>query len=184
MLSPDVRRLPAHVGLDGVQRLDAPQRLRGEASVVAAVLDVQIPPRPARMRPACCLCDPAAVVEVAPAAIGVGLQSPSEPREMAAWMFALSIGRVAVPGRGRRMVSGGPVITHVDPQPPGARLARAGRQHLHRRVVGMHLLSGQHVAPQCRHQRVEQVVDLPDPADHRGAVDLHARAPVDAALPV
>jgi hypothetical protein len=36
---PNVRRLPAYVRLDGVQRLDAPQRLRGEAAVVAAVLD-------------------------------------------------------------------------------------------------------------------------------------------------
>jgi hypothetical protein len=48
----------------------------------------------------------------------------------------------------------------------------------------MHLLRGQHIAPECADQRVQQVMHLCHPAGHRGAIQLHPVAPVDAALPV
>src|SRR5262245_31993353 len=98
MLSSNVRRLPADFGFDRVQRLDTPQRLRSKAAVVASVLDVEVPPWSARVRPAGSFGDPAAVVDAAPAAIGVRLQDAAEAREVAARMFALAIGRVAIPG--------------------------------------------------------------------------------------
>ena len=51
-------------------------------------------------------------------------------------------------------------------------------------VVGMHLLRGQHVAPERCYQWVEQVLDLLDPPSNRGAGNLHALARVDSPFAV
>ena len=73
-----VRRLAPDLGLDRVQRGDAPQGLRGHRARRAPGAQVQIPPRSPRVGPASRFDDAPAVVELAPAAIGVGLQDAAE----------------------------------------------------------------------------------------------------------
>jgi hypothetical protein len=123
--APDVGRLAPDVGLDRVQRGDAPQRL-GCHRVPHAGAQVQVPPGPAGMRPAGGLGDLAGGVQLAPAAVGVGLQDAAEAAQVACGCSPLRSGRVLEPGRRRLGGAGGPVVAHVDPQPAGLGLARPG----------------------------------------------------------
>lgn len=99
-------------------------------------------------------------------------------------MFALAVGRVTQPRRRRVRARRCAIVTHIDPEPSGLGAATPGREHHHRRVVGVELRACQHVAPERYNQRVEQLLALADPASQRGAFDRDALAGIDAALAV
>lgn len=96
LLPSEVGWLAADLGLDGVQRLDAPHGLCCQALLATAlhslVLLVQVPPRPACVSPAGRLGDPAAAVHAAPAGVGVGLQDAAELAQVFVGMLPLRSG--------------------------------------------------------------------------------------------
>ena len=100
-------------------------------------------------------------------------------------MLALAVGRVLEPHRRRLLAAAGPVVAHVDPQPPRLGPPAPGIEHRHRRVVGVHLgrrpaRSGRARPPAGR----ASSSPWPTQPAMRRAIDVHAVARVDAALPV
>lgn len=136
------------------------------------------------MRPAGHLLDLSRGVQLGPAAVGVGLQRALEAAQVRLRMYAAPVGRVGEPGGPGRGIAGRPVVAHVHPQPSGAGLAGARRQHLHRRVAAVDLVGCQRVASDGLDQRVDEFVALGHPARQRRAVQFHARASEDAAQAV
>lgn len=91
-------RLAPDVGLDRVQRRNPLQSLFGHGAVSTPEAQVQFPPRPPRVGPACGFGDAPAVVELAPATVGVGLQNAAVENTMmsGALLCATSASRAAV----------------------------------------------------------------------------------------
>ncbi len=83
------------------------------------------------------------VVQLAVAAIGVGLQDAGPGGEMLPWMPARAVARVEEHGGRRRATAERLIVTHIGPTSPGHGLALG--QHRHRRVVAMQPLGSQDV---------------------------------------
>ena len=99
-------------------------------------------------------------------------------------MLAASIRRVGKPD-GRRIVAARwPIIPDVCPETTGLCLTFAGSQDRHRGIVGVNLGTGQDMAVQPCHQRPQQRTALADPAGQRRALQFHALAGIDVALPI
>lgn len=99
-------------------------------------------------------------------------------------MFALAVGRVAVPHRRRCPAAGGPVIANVDPDPPGLRAPASRIEHRDRRVVTVHLRRLKHVAAECFDQRSHQRRAAGHPLGQQRPIQFDAGAAEDRLLPV
>ena len=80
-------------------------------------------------------------IELAVAAIGVGLQDAAPGGQMALGMLARAVARVEEHRRRRRPPAERPVVAHIGPTSPGVGLALG--QHRHGGVVAMQALGGQ-----------------------------------------
>ena len=91
------------------------------------------------------------------ARVRIDLQLALEARQMLLRIFAMPTRRVPIPHR--RRIGGTPSrsVANVSPQMTAFGLARAGRQHLDRRVIGVDIRGRQHVFRQGRHQGTEQL---------------------------
>ena len=97
------------------------------------------------MRPASDFINGAIAVQMMEPCIGVGLKGALEVLQMLPRMFAFAIFRIREPDRGRGLLTRGPIVTHIGPEPAGLGLAIAGRKHRHRCIVGVELRSCQHM---------------------------------------
>ena len=162
----DVGRQAARLVLDRVEGGDPQKRLVGKRCAVPLVDVEELAPD---MRPAGDLADRAGPVELAEAGIAVGLQDAAEAAKMALRMDALAVGAVAVEHRRRRFARPRPVVAHISPQAPGRGLAGARRQHRHRRVIAVDLVTGQHMGGDRFDQRLQLEGGAADPAGERRA---------------
>jgi hypothetical protein len=78
-------------------------------------------------------------------------------------MLAAAIGAVEVDRRRRRGTAERAVVTDIDPQSSGPGAAKPWLQHRDRRVVGVNLLGGEHVAADPLDDRLQQPDRLADP---------------------
>ena len=103
---------------------------------------------------------------------------------MFAAALALAVGRVAIE-HGRRCRPGmRALVTQIDPQPAGLGLAVAGRQHGHRRVVGMDHGARHHVLANAISERAQQPRRLAHPVGQCAAIEIEAVARVDLGLAI
>ncbi len=136
------------------------------------------------MRPAGHLEDSAVSVERVESAIGIGLQDTLEQFQMRLRMFAAPVRRVGKPDGRRCFIAGGAIVPDIGPQATGLRLPFTGCQDRHRRVVGMYLVTGEHMVPKRRDQRTKQRVALTHPAGQCRAFQFNALAGIHAALAI
>ena len=122
-------------------------------------------------------------VQMMKSGIGIGLQGAGEVLQMLARMFTLAIFRVGEPDSGRGLFARRPVVAHISPETSGLGLAVAGREHRHRRIVGMQLAAGEHMLLNRIDQRGEQIAGCTNPAGQRRARDLHSLAGINLRLP-
>ena len=98
--------------------------------------------------------------------------------------LALAVGRVAVEHGGRCRSGMRALVAQIDPQPAGLGLAVAGRQHGHRRIVGMDHGARHHVLANPVSQRAQQPRRLAHPVGQGGAIEIEAVARVDLGLAI
>src|SRR5215213_11907497 len=77
------------------------------------------------------------LVEPIEPAVAVGVQEALAGAEQHLRMDALTIWRIEVERRRRRIRSPGPLVAHGDPEPPGFGLAVAGCEHRDGAIVGV-----------------------------------------------
>ena len=106
------------------------------------------------------------VVQLAVAAIGVGLQDAAPARQMLLGMLARAVARVEEHRRRWCPAAERPVVAYIGPTSAGDGLALG--QHRHRRVVAVQTLGGQHMGQKPLMQRPQ----------HRAA-GAHLSASVD-----
>ena len=93
------------------------------------------------------------VVELAVAAIGVGLQDAGEAREMSLGMFARSVARIIEHRRRRRGAAEGAVVAHIGPTSPNIGLSLG--EHGHGGVVAMQPRGGEDMGLQQIENRTQ-----------------------------
>ncbi len=162
--------LDVEQGVDALHRLQADRREhhRGFAlrCPTRAARDVgQHEEFPARMRPAGRFQDrpghTTRFVELAIAAIGVGLQEPGIPHQVALRMLATAIARVVEHGTRGCRAAERPVVAHVDPE--AGDVGPAAGQHRHHGVVAVQPPGGHDMGLQPleqRHQHGRASADL------------------------
>ena len=193
--APDVGRGTGDRTLDIEQRADAIQCLFGERRFVLAPFVEEAAPH---VRPAADLGDPRRpvhqhgvgrfhgpdLVEASEARVAVGVQPAGEVGQLLAAVLALPVRRVAKE-HGRRSGAGvRALIAQIDPEPARLRLARARRQHIDRRVVGMHNTAGHHLGCSQLDERGEQPGHVAEPFGALAAIDLDAGARIDLGLAI
>src|ERR1700728_2787695 len=109
----------------------------------------------AGMSPAGRLANPASVIQMMEAGIGVGLQRAREVLQMFPGVFALTVRRVGEPNGGCGAGACRTVIAHVGPEPARLRLPVARREHRYRRVVGVQLRGTENMTAHRFNQRRE-----------------------------
>ena len=130
-----VRRLAVDPLLDGVELADPFQRLARQRRCAACGVDVvELAPD---VCPAGGLHDQATLIQSAEPGIAVGLQHAAKPRQVRPRVLAAAVRRVAIAHCRRRRAGIGSLVAQVGPEPTGAGLARARRQHRDRCVVGV-----------------------------------------------
>jgi hypothetical protein len=148
-----IGRLAADAGLDVVELADARQHRGGERRLGRGVELIE---RSARMRPAECQPDRgilAGLDQTAEPGIAVDLQDASECRQVRGRVLAPTILGIDIGRRRMRRSGPGPIIDGVAAEPPGLGPATAGLEHRQGRLVGKHLVRGQH---RVEHQFVER----------------------------
>ena len=116
--------------------------------------------------------------------VSIRLQCSGEVAQVRLRMFSLAIRRVAIPHRRRCLISSRPIVSHICPQPASFCFSSARRQHRHRRVIAVNLVSGHHVTAQRFHQRREQPAGSSHPVRQCRAIQLHSFACIDLRLPI
>ena len=100
-------------------------------------------------------------------------------------MLALAVGRVAVEHGGRRRSGMRALVAQIDPQAAGLGLAVAGRQHGHRRVVGMDHAARHHLLANPVGERPQQPRrSLPTQSARVRTVEIDAVAGIDLGLAI
>src|SRR5579884_3808815 len=89
------------------------------------------------MRPACRFEHAPAVIKFGVSRIAVRLDDARKILQMLLGMFALAIGRVSKPYRGRNSSSVGAFIAHVGPQTARFSFSVSGREYGNRCIVGV-----------------------------------------------
>src|SRR6185503_17193347 len=148
---PDINRLAADLVFDRIESADPGQCIGSGWRSMRQVDVVELAPG---MCPAGCLIYMVAV-EMMEASIGIGLQSSSEVLQVLPRMFSPAVFRIGEPDSGRSLFACRPVVAHICPEPSCLGLAVAGREHRHRRVVGMELATGEDMLADGVNQRSE-----------------------------
>src|ERR1700739_1429782 len=117
------------------------------------------------------------------ARISISLQGPGEVLQMLPRMFSSAVLWISKPDRRCSLPARRPVVAYIGPEPSGLGLAVAGREHGHRRIVGMELAAGEDMLADGLKQRAEQITSCTDPAGHGRARDIHSLTGIDLRLP-
>src|ERR1700678_1935667 len=95
---------------------------------------------------------------------------------MLARMFALAILGISEPHCRCGLISGGPIVPHIGPQPGRFGLALAGSQHRNRRIIGVYFRSCHDVPSDLIDQRREQLTGRTYPSGQSGTAKVHSVA--------
>src|ERR1700732_227855 len=138
------------------------------------------------MDPTGCFCDwsrrAAGLVELAIAAIGIGLEDSTVVDKMRLWMLAGPVARVIEHGTRRGLSTKRLVVAHIDPDPAGEGLAFG--QDRYRGVVAMQPLRAQHVGLKALEQRRQCRRTAADLVGQSRQADRHALVGIALRLPV
>ncbi len=118
------------------------------------------------------------------ARVSVRLQCALEVLQMRTRMFSLAILRISKPHGRSGLLTGGAFVANVSPQPSGFGFTGAGREHRHRRIVGVDLAPSQDMLAQRINQRTEQRAGCAHPAGQCGALDLDALPRINLRLAI
>ena len=186
-----IRRCEAGLVFDRVEGADPVDRLLGDRGLLAdpVVVELASAMRPARHFGDCGIGDlpfagAARFVERLEPGIAVSLQETGEAREVLGRVFPAPVWAVEVSGCRRRRATERPIVTDIDPQPPGFGSSEPRRKHRDCRVVAMDLLGCKHVVADALDDRLQQPDCLADPVAQGRAVEIEPVASVDFALPV
>jgi hypothetical protein len=177
----DLGRAAAQPVLDLVERRDALQRGGGKRRAGGGVEVEELAPH---MRPARHLAHSVLPIELVEPGIAVGLQDAVEAGEMAQRVLGAAVRAVAVEGRRRGRATPGPVVAHIDPQPPGLGPAGTRCQNRHGGVVAMDLVGRQHMAGDRVDQRPQRPGRLANPAGERRPAEINPAAGEDLGLAI
>lgn len=108
--------------------------------------------------------DGAAGEQLVESGIAVGVDRPLEVLQVGPRVLTLAVGRVEEQRCRRSLATERPLITNVNPQPPGLGLAGAGCQNRHGRVVDMQRVRRHDLGGQGIDQRLECGRRCTDPA--------------------
>ena len=122
-------------------------------------------------------------IQMMKARIGIGLQGSGEVLQMLSRMFSSAVFRIGEPDRRGGLLARRPVVAYIGPEPASLGLAVAGREHGHRRIVGMELAAGKDMLADGVNQRAEQITGCAHPAGHGRTRDLHSLTSIDLRLP-
>ena len=104
--------MPAHIGLDGIERADPFEDIGGQRGWLGLV---DIEDLAAEVRPAGNLGDAPTLVELVISGIGIGLEKTGEAGELGPRIRAGAIGGEAIPDQRRRGGPRSPIIDSVGP---------------------------------------------------------------------
>ena len=185
------------VALDVEQSVDAPDGLKRQRRDDRRRLALRLPlgdggevgqdeELAPRVRPARCLLDrPDAstrLIELAIAAIGVGLQDAAPRLQMPLGMLAGAVAGIEEQRRRRIEPAKRPVVAHIDPTSSGIGLALG--QDGNRSVVAVETLGGEHMSLKPFEERRQYRRAGADPVGERRQAQRHAFPGVALGLPV
>ena len=124
----------------------------------------------------------AGFIELAVAAIGVGLQDPGEAREMSLGMLARSVARIIEHRRRRRRAAEGAVVAHIGPTSPNIGFSLG--EHGHGSVVAMQPRGGEDMGLQQIENRTQHADAGADLIGERRQAQRHAFPGVTLGLAV
>ena len=186
-----IRRCEAGLVFDRVEGADPVDRLLGDRGLLAdpVVVELASAMRPARHFGDCGIGDlpfagAARFVERLEPGIAVSLQETGEAREVLGRVFPAPVWAVEVSGCRRRRATERPIVTDIDPQPPGFGSSEPRRKHRDCRVVAMDLLGGEDMVADPIDDRLQQPDRLADPVAQGRAVEVEAVARVNLALSI
>src|SRR6185437_10701831 len=176
-----VRWAAADIRLDTVESADTIERfLRDRRGRVRVDIEELAP----HMRPTRGFGDRVAFEESVEAGIAVGMKHAFEGRAVTPRALALAVRGIEVRGCWRALAAPGPLVAHIDPEPPGPGLAEPRRQNRHRRIVAVQDGRCHHLLAQRFDKRLQQCCRAADPIGEGRALELDTVTRINLALAI
>lgn len=175
------RRLNTHLRFDGIEAGDPTQSLVRQRRIRGLHNLIQLA---SYMGPPGGEHDVASCRQPLEAGIAIDVQHSLEVFQMRYPAVPPSVRREDVDRRGWRRSAPWPLVTRIDPKPPGLRSSAAWIEDRHWRVVGEQMIGGEHVLAQAIVQRLEPPARAADPAGESRALQFDTVAGEDLRLPI